>query len=37
MSHAFLAQATLCHSSVATTDTYLHARPRKSSWKYLAV
>ena len=32
-----LVQATLGHSSVATTGRYLHARPNESSSKYLAV
>lgn len=32
-----LVQATLGHSSVATTGRYLHARPTESSGKYLAV
>ena len=32
-----LVQATLGHSSVATTGRYLHARPSESSSKYLAV
>jgi integrase/recombinase XerD len=32
-----LVQATLGHSSVATTGRYLHARPTESSSKYLAV
>ena len=32
-----LVQATLGHSSVATTRRYLHARPSESSSKYLAV
>jgi len=32
-----LVQATLGHSSVATTGHYLHARPTESSSKYLAV
>ncbi len=32
-----LVQATLGHSSVATTGKYLHARPSESSSKYLAV
>ncbi len=32
-----LVQATLGHSSVATTGKYLHARPGESSSKYLAV
>jgi len=32
-----LVQATLGHSSVATTGKYLHARPTESSGKYLAV
>src|SRR4051794_8426859 len=32
-----LVQATLGHSSVATTGKYLHARPTESSSKYLAV
>ncbi len=32
-----LVQATLGHSSVATTGKYLHARPNESSSKYLAV
>jgi len=32
-----LVQATLGHSSVATTGRYLHARPRESSGKYLGI
>src|SRR5207244_6851724 len=32
-----LVQATLGHSSVATTGRYLHARPTDSSSRYLAV
>ena len=32
-----LVQATLGHSSVATTGRYLHARPTESSSKYLAI
>jgi integrase/recombinase XerD len=32
-----LVQATLGHSSVATTGRYIHARPTESSAKYLAV
>jgi integrase/recombinase XerD len=32
-----LVQATLGHSSVATTGRYLHARPNDSSSRYLAV
>ena len=32
-----LVQATLGHSSVATTGRYLHARPTESSSRYLAV
>jgi site-specific recombinase XerD len=32
-----LVQATLGHSSVATTGLYLHARPSESSGRYLAV
>jgi site-specific recombinase XerD len=32
-----LVQATLRHSSVATTGRYLHARPTDSSARYLAV
>ncbi len=32
-----LVQATLGHSSVATTGRYLHDRPTESSSKYLAV
>ncbi len=32
-----LVQATLGHTSVATTGKYLHARPTESSGKYLAV
>jgi len=31
------ASATLGHSSVATTGSYLHGRPTESSSKYLAV
>jgi len=30
-------QATLGHSSLATTSRYAHARPTESSAKYLAV
>ncbi len=32
-----LVQATLGHSSVATTGRYLHARPTESSSRYLAI
>ena len=32
-----LVQATLGHSSVATTGRYLHARPNDSSSRYLVV
>ena len=32
-----LVQATLGHASVATTNTYLHARPTDSSARYLGV
>ncbi len=32
-----LVQATLGHSSVATTGRYIHARPNESSGKYLAI
>ncbi|MBV8589619.1 MAG: tyrosine-type recombinase/integrase [Acetobacteraceae bacterium] len=32
-----LVQATLGHSSVATTGRYLHARPNDSSSRYLAL
>jgi site-specific recombinase XerD len=32
-----LVQATLGHASVATTGKYLHARPKESSSRFLAI
>jgi site-specific recombinase XerD len=32
-----LVQATLGHSSIATTGKYLHARPKESSSKFLSL
>ena len=32
-----LVQATLGHSSIATTGKYLHARPKESSSRFLAI